>query len=172
MGIRYYAYAYAFDADVTDLVLADPRRFVESDPLADAWGFDSADGVTSAMFKQAVPDCDMLYLDKAWRQLQACTAPHTAGMGARPASRMFEGQVTMHHDGWDPWLRVLAPGEMAAVSQDLDSISKSDLRLGLGDLPYADKESDFHSTPEYLQRARSFATNLTSTGRGMVYVIG
>lgn len=36
MGIRYYA--YAFENDQTERVVADPRRFISDDPLADAWG--------------------------------------------------------------------------------------------------------------------------------------
>ncbi|MFF2841810.1 DUF1877 family protein [Paenarthrobacter sp. NPDC057981] len=170
MGIRYYA--YAFDGDVTDLALADPRRFVSSDPLADAWGLECADGVTIATFKQSVPECDMLYLDKAWRQLQACTAPLAPGMEARPAFRMFEGQVTMHYDGWDSWLRVLTPGEMAAVSQDLNRISENDLRQRLPAVPRADQESEVSYAAHYLEQAKSFVSNLVTTGRGMVYLIG
>ncbi|WP_159703762.1 DUF1877 family protein [Arthrobacter sp. 18067] len=170
MGIRYYA--YAFDGDVTDLVLADPRRFLSSDPLADAWGLESAGGVTIAAFEQSVPECDMLYLDKAWRFLQVCTGPLTPGAEARPAFRMFEGQVTMHHDGWEPWLRVLTPVDVAVVSQDLDRISDADMRLCLGHMPYTDQQSDFRYTSQYLQRARSFAANLRAAGRGMVYLIG
>lgn len=63
MGIRYYA--YAFDADRTAEALASPRLFLSSDPLADAWGLERGARCGAATFRQAVPDRDMLYLDKA-----------------------------------------------------------------------------------------------------------
>lgn len=90
MGIRYYA--YAFDGDLTERALADPRSIVSGDPLADAWGMEPGAQSSIATFKQAIPERDMLYLDKAWGLLQAVTAPTAFDSVARPAYRMFEGR--------------------------------------------------------------------------------
>lgn len=61
MGIRYYA--YAFDPDLTEWALADPRSFLSADPLADAWGLEPGAAVSIATFRQTLPDSEMLYLD-------------------------------------------------------------------------------------------------------------
>src|SRR5690606_16864602 len=107
MGIRYYA--YAFDSDQTGKALADPLTVIGSDPLADAYGLEPGfrQGVTD--FRQSLPERDLLYLDKAWPYLQRLTAPRSGGAAARPAYRMFEGQVTYADDGftWRPWVRAL-----------------------------------------------------------------
>lgn len=84
MGIRYYA--YAFDHELTGQALADPRSILSSDPLADAWGLVPHAAVSTATFEQVVPRRDMLYLDKAWRELQFLTGPHRAGASRDPAT--------------------------------------------------------------------------------------
>ncbi|BCW63863.1 DUF1877 family protein [Paenarthrobacter sp. MSM-2-10-13] len=170
MGIRYYA--YAFDADVTDLVLADPRRFLSTDPIADAWGLKAADGFEIATFEQAVPECDMLYLDKAWRYLQAFSAPSRAGGEARPAFRMFEGAVTMHHDGWESWVRVLPPSDVVAIAEDLHDVSDSEFGDWLQEYLPTERDSNVPYGVGYLQQARVFVTDLAAVGRGLVYLIG
>ncbi|GAA1533895.1 hypothetical protein HD600_001840 [Microbacterium ginsengiterrae] len=48
MGIRYYA--YAFDADLAQQAVHDPRSIVSSDPLADAWGMEPHASVGIATF--------------------------------------------------------------------------------------------------------------------------
>ena len=72
MGIRHDA--YAFDPDMYEEAKANPERFIGSDPLADAWGFEpGATGAIQPSFQQALPKEDFLYLDKAWQELQAIT---------------------------------------------------------------------------------------------------
>lgn len=78
----------------------------------------------------------------------------------------------MHYDGWDSWLRVLTPGDMEAVSQDLNRISENDLRQRLPAVSRADQESEVSYAAHYLQQAKSFVSNLVTSGRGMVYLIG
>ena len=170
MGIRYYA--YAFDGAITEQVLSDPSSVVSADPLADAWGLEPGAGVGSTTFEQSVPERDMLYLDKAWRQLQAFTAPLGSEVEARPAFRMFEGRVTMHDDGWEPWVQALTPSDVVAISQDLNIISEAELRLRLPVSPHIDRASDVQYAVGYLRRAQVFVTNLADAARGMVYLIG
>ncbi|NLA65268.1 MAG: hypothetical protein GX862_04965 [Leucobacter sp.] len=98
MGIRYYA--YAFDSKLSDQARADPRSLISSDPLADAWGMEPHQTISYATFEQAVPERDMLYLDKAWRCLQILTGPlESGGRDSRPAFAMFEGEPTVHFRG-------------------------------------------------------------------------
>jgi hypothetical protein len=173
MGIRYYA--YAFNADQTEQALADPRSILSDDPLADAWGLEPGAQVSFATFEQSVPVTEMLYLDKAWSELQAAFAPTTSGASPRPAFRMFEGGVTMHDFSWDPWIRVLTPAEVQLIAEDLAESSN-----GAGptdrapDAPVPDKTpvapSDYAAV--YLERARAFVTNLAAEERGKVYMIG
>ncbi|MFH5878207.1 hypothetical protein [Arthrobacter sp. NA-172] len=170
MGIRYYA--YAFDADVTEQALSDPTSVMSSDPLVDAWGIEPGVGTSRTAFAQSVSERDMLYLDKAWRHLQVLTGPLRAGMAARPAFRMFEGTVTMHAEGWEPWVRALTPSEVLTTAQDLEDVSDAEVRLRLPVSPYVARDVDVEYAVGYLRRARVFASNLADEGRGMVSMIG
>jgi|GEM_PF-1519418 len=134
MGIRYYA--YAFDGDLTEQVLADPRSALPEDPLADAWGFEPGARPGYVTGEQRVPERDMLYLDKAWRHLQHVAAPGETDTEARPAYRMFEGEVVMNGPGWEPWIRVLTPPELPAIARDLGGITESDTERRLRRIRY------------------------------------
>lgn len=158
MGIRYYA--YAFEGSETSRALADPRAFIASDPLADAWGFEPHARVSTPSFVQSVSKRDMLYLDKAWPRLQALTGPERDGGIARASYRMFEGDVTMLGDGWLGWYRALAPVEMIDIAQDLRDPALASAA-----------EHDLYAM-HYLQEARTFAEALVADGRGMAYMIG
>ncbi|MET3204521.1 MULTISPECIES: DUF1877 family protein [unclassified Arthrobacter] len=172
MGIRYYA--YAFDDNVTDQALADPLSVLSDDPLADAWGFEHGAMISTPTFEQAVPERDMLYLDKVWRQVQCLTAPAEPDRIARPAYRMFEGDVAMNGIGWEAWVRTLTPPEVLAVARDLEDVSDEDVELRLRESHCfsRDFEGEFDYVVSYLRQARTFAVNLASEGRGMVYMIG
>lgn len=161
MGIRYYA--YAFEGHQTEQALADPRAFIGADPLADAWGFEPGARVATVSFEQAVPERDLLYLDKAWRELQLLTRPDSPSGRPRPAYRMFEGQVQMCGDGWIPWVRALSPAELIDVADDV---------ADLADELHADSFADRDYVLDFLQRARRFVTDLAAEGRGMAYLIG
>lgn len=160
MGIRYYA--YAFENDQTQRALADPRAFIGSHPLADAWGFEPHARVATVTFEQAVPERDLLYLDKAWRALQLLIGP------TRAAFRMFEGGVVGAGLGWHPWVRVLTPGEVADVAEDLRAVVDEAATVGLP--AGVTEEGDY--VLHYLSRARTYVEGLASQGRGMVYMIG
>lgn len=170
MGIRYYA--YAFDGHATDQVLSDPLSVVSADPLADAWGLEPGASISHTNFEQVVSERDMLYLDKAWRYLQFLTSSSKAGETVRPAFRMFEGSVTMNHEGWEPWVRALTPSEVVVIARDLVEVSDDEVHHLLSNLPHVDRESGVKYAVAYLQRARAFVTNLAEEGRGMVYIIG
>jgi hypothetical protein len=172
MGIRYYA--YAFDGNLTEQALADPLSFLSDDPLADAWGFEHGAIICTPTFEQTVPHRDMLYLDKAWRQLQCLTAPAEPGLPARHAFRMFEGAVVMNGMGWEPWVRTLTPPDVLAVAGDLETISEKDVELRLQEsrFPGRDFDGEFDYVVNYLRQARTFTANLAAEGRGMVYKIG
>jgi hypothetical protein len=172
MGIRYYA--YAFDSELTERALVDPRSMLSIDPLADAWGMEPDARVGVATMKQWTPPRDLLYLDKAWPLLQELTGPRSPQDKPRPAYRMFEGAVTMRGWGWEPWVRPLAPGEVRDIARDLGSLTEGDARMRLsapsssgdrhpGDVGYA---------LQFLDRARAFVDGLVADGRGMVYMIG
>ncbi|WP_115790446.1 DUF1877 family protein [Arthrobacter silvisoli] len=172
MGIRYYA--YAFDGKLTEQVLADPLGFLSDDPLADAWGFEHGATISTPTFEQAVPERDMLYLDKAWRHLQFFTSPVEPGLPPRPAFRMFEGEVAMHDMGWDPWVRTLTPPDVFTVARDLEDVTDDELELRLRESSFfsRDPEGEVGYAVNYLRQAQAFVTNLAAEGRGMVYMIG
>lgn len=170
MGIRYYA--YAFDGDRTDEALADPRAFISSDPLADAWGFEPHALVAVATFEQRVPERDLLYLDKAWRDLQALTGPTQSSGLARPAYRMFEGQVALSEDGgsWTPWVRAVDPAEVRLIAQDLGGLTADVARDHLRREGASEGGAGY--VLHFLARARWFVGRLAREGRGMIYRIG
>jgi hypothetical protein len=171
MGIRYYA--YAFDAELTEWALADPRSFLSADPLADAWGLEPGAAVSVATFRQTLPDGEMLYLDKAWSYLQALTASSN-GEAPRPAYQMFEGHVTMTHGGWEPWVRALHPGQVDAIARDLSTITVGEAERQLRELAShnPEREEDVDYACHYLRRAQEFIGSLSAAGRGLVYMIG
>lgn len=171
MGIRYYA--YAFNSDQTEEAMKDPMRFVSSDPLADAWGFEpGASGFLNATWEQAVPQRDMLYLDKAWKHLQDITGP-SDGSPVGPSYRMFEATPGWHVHG--PWNRALSPDEMVAIAEDLARITDADATRRVRANRYFGRKAstlDVEYALLYLHKAREFADGLVRDGRGMVYTIG
>lgn len=168
MGIRYYA--YAFGSDQTEAALAAPRAFIGRDPLADAWGLEPHARVATATLVQTVPERDLLYLDKAWRHLQALTGPRSEAGSPRPAFRMFEGQVTITGDGWIPWCRALAPDEVGLVARDLSDLPGDAAEVGLSRGGTCRDEAEY--VLHFLDRAKAFVTGLAREGRGMAYMIG
>lgn len=173
MGIRYYA--YAFDADLTQQAVDDPASIVSSDPLADAWGLEPHAEMSVTNFRQTPPKRDMLYLDKAWSALQSLTRS-TPGDSATPAShRMFEGNVTLHARGWNPWIRAILPDDVPPIHDDLSSISEPRVRAWARTWasPHgANGEDELHYVLDHLHRAQEFVESLAADRRGMVYLIG
>ena len=163
MGTRYYAYAFA--ADMTEQAQADTGRFISDDPLADAWGMPHGAQSAVTNFEQSVPKTEMLYLDKAWSELQEMTRPSDTEHGPRPAYRMFEGQVTMHGYGWIPWVRAISPGEVLEIAEDLIVLQQA-----VGD-DMADHR-DARYVHDYLNRAVEFVAGLAASRRGFAYLIG
>lgn len=172
MGIRYYA--YAFDADMTERALADPRSVISDDPLADAWGLPHGFTSGATDFDQSVPKRDLLYLDKAWPLLQALTAPGGDEREPRPAHRMFEGRVTSTDAGWEAWVRALAPVEVGDIARDLSTIDAEEALTGFREAARfsVDPDAEARYGEQYLDAARSFVSQLAAEGRGMVYMIG
>jgi hypothetical protein len=173
MGIRYYA--YAFDAHLAQQALDYPHSILSSDPLADAWGLKPHAAVTAATFEQVPPKRDMLYLDKAWSALQSLTRPPSDHAGVGASYRMFEGDVTMHGLGWEPWVRTILPEEVPSIRDDLREFDDSRVRAWAGTWRSrhgADDEDELRYVLDYLTRAQEFVESLASDGRGMVYLIG
>lgn len=170
MGIRYYA--YAVDAALAEHSMADPRAFISSDPLADAWGLEPHTAISVATFEQRLPRRDLLYLDKAWSYLQLLTRPFPPQEPTRPSYRMFEGAVTPRRDGygWDPWVRALRPGEMGPIACDLVELTNTPAELVHPYLGTQGEHVDY--VMQYLEAARSFVLDLVRDGRGMAYLIG
>ena len=173
MGIRYYA--YAFDNDQRQQAVTDPRSIIAEDPLADAWGLPPGFVTGSSDFRQTSPEEDMLYLDKAWVELQRITGPDAEGGAPRPAYARFEGEPTWtgggpHHS----WVRVILPEDLPAIAEDLMTITTDVVisRLRGHERPGRDVESERRYVLDFLGRARRFATRLVEDGRGMAYLIG
>ena len=160
MGIRYYA--YPVDAELIDLARASPRAFLSSDPLADAWGL-------------AAERPPMLYLDKCWWELQRLFSARP-GEVERPAAGLVRGRVREHSNGWDAFLRVLDPAEVAHVAADLALFGEADVRAMFEQSPQSessrDPDAEIRYVVEYLADATAFVTDLARTGRGMIYLIG
>lgn len=169
MGIRYYA--YAFDADLAELAVEDPHSILSSDPLADAWGLKPHAAVSVATFEQVVPKRDMLYLDKAWSALQALTGPTPDGRAAHASFRMFEGSVTMHDLGWEPWVRTILPEEVPAIRDDLCAFEETQAHAAARGGRRGDHDEGLYIA-QYLRTAQEFVRSLAHDGRGMVYLIG
>lgn len=173
MGIRYYA--YAFDPELTRQAIDHPHSILSSDPLADAWGMEPHASASVATFEQVSPERDMLYLDKAWSALQSLTCSASGGSGADSSYRMFEGSVTMHGLGWEPWVRTILPEEVRAIRDGLRAFDESRVlswaetwRSRHG----ADHVDEVRYVLDYLRRAQAFVESLAADGRGMVYMIG
>lgn len=173
MGIRYYA--YAFDADLAQQAANDPHSILSSDPLADACGMEPHASVSVATFEQVSPKRDMLYLDKAWSALESLTRPQSGDSVVGSSYRMFEGNVTMHDLGWDPWVRMILPEEVPAIRDDLCAIDEDRVRAWARTWrsPHgADDEAELRYVVDFLERAQEFVESLAADGRGMVYLIG
>jgi hypothetical protein len=149
MGIRYYA--YAFDAELTEWVLADPRSFLS----------------------ETLPDSEMLYLDKAWSYLQALTSSSN-GEAPRPAHQMFAGHVRMTDGGWEPWVPALHPHQVDVVARDLSTITVGEAETRFRELAShrPDPEEDVDYACQHLRCAQEFIGSLPAAGRGLVYMIG
>ncbi|TFH51934.1 DUF1877 domain-containing protein [Actinomyces viscosus] len=169
MGIRYYA--YAVEADRIDDAIECPSMFLSCDPLADAWGMEGGVMSGPATMKQVVPKRDMLYLDKAWDELQELTRAENNGGECRPSYRMFEGRVRMVGPEWEPWVRVLRPEEMRGISWDLKLLCQEEASISKRSHGGGSEESMSYLV-RYLQEACRFAEELVEDGRGMVYMIG
>lgn len=173
MGIRYYA--YAFDNNEIDRALADPRSVLSSDPLADAWGLEPGAAVSATNFEQTPPRRDMLYLDKAWSDLQNLTWPDSFEGPPRPAFRMFEGGVSYcpEYCCWESWVRAVLPNEVVAIAEDLESISADEARRSVDPRYSGDERVAMEKyVTDYLGAARQFVQGLVTDRRGFVYAIG
>lgn len=169
MGIRYYA--YAFDQKLSDQAREDPCSLLSSDPLADAWGLEPHAAVSHTTFEQAVSERDMLYLDKAWRELQFLTGSQEFGVTARPAFAMFEGPVTMHDLGWDAWVRPVFPEDLPGIERDLADIVRVEAERIHRSSATVDARDEAY-VMHFLRRSHEFVAGLVADGRGMVYMIG
>jgi hypothetical protein len=173
MGIRYYA--YAFDADLAQQAVDDPHSILSGDPLADAWGLEPHAAMSVATFEQVSPKRDMLYLDKAWSALQSLTRSGTGSAATGSCYRMFEGNVTVHDMGWDPWVRTILPEEVPSIRDGLCAIDESEVRSWAHTWRSrhgADDDDELRYVLDYLRQAQEFVESLAVDCRGMVYLIG
>lgn len=183
MGIRYYA--YAFDADRTEEALEDPMSVIGDDPLADAWGMEPGFSVGFMGERPRLPERDLLYLDKAWSQLQWAVTTLEAGRrrsggnsgpggaGGGTAHRMFEGDVTMTDRGWVPWSRTITPEEARGVGKDLLLIGDADIEDVMRSRPRgAQSRREIDYVLHFMGEARAFVAGVVEEGRGFAYMIG
>ena len=112
-------------------------------------------------------------LPRRWARIARATPSDVPDVGS--CYRMFEGSVTMHGLGWDPWVRTILPAEVAAIRDDLCAIDEDQVRTwastwrsrhGVND------DDELHYVLDYLTRAQEFVESLAADGRGMVYLIG
>lgn len=168
MGIRYYA--YAFESDMIEQALANPRHFLPSDPLADAWGMEAGVAIGAPTFKQSTPESDLLYFDKAWSDLR-----RAIGLPGRPARRMLEGEVLLLDDyGWEPVLKVITPQEAADIARDMEGIEEEEVEIALRSnwAAMSVETEDVSHVMSYFHRAREYVMGVAAAGRGFVYMIG
>lgn len=174
MGIRYYA--YPLDKREAERAVADPLSAFSSDPLADAWGLEPGASIGRANLDRRSSWREMLYLDKAWRHLQILSMPQSHESVARPAYRMFEGNVTTDHDcsGWEPWLRAIAPEEVPEIVNDLELINHSGMPAFLHATACLgpDPDPEISYAGFHFAQALEFAAAMRDDGRGLVYMIG
>jgi hypothetical protein len=89
---------------------------------------------------------------------------------------MFEGSVTMHGLGWDPWVRTILPVEVPAIRDDLCAIDEDQVRTCARTWRSRhgadDDDDELRYVLDYLRRAQTFVETLAADGRGMVYLIG
>ena len=175
MGIRYYA--YAFDAEITQAVLSDPRAHISPDPFADAVGLPHGFTMGTTDLQQGPAEEDMLYLDKAWKILQKMSKPSDPAGEPRPAYRMFEGEVTPLDGGevWLPWVRAIPPADIARIADDLDAITRAESVRWLtrhDSNSVEEVESEAEYVEFHLGRAKRFLRGLEKSGRGFAYMIG
>lgn len=116
-----------------------------------------------------LPEEDVLDLDKAWRALQGLTRPEHCIAEARPAFRMFDGQVRMCPDQmcWEGWTRSIRPDEVPAIAVDVRQ-----LRDEFRQLYPEDTDDEIAYVRHHLTAATAFATRLAFEGRGFTYHIG
>ncbi|ROZ89249.1 DUF1877 family protein [Gordonia sp. OPL2] len=154
MGIRYYAYPLRPD----DVAAArhDPYPFLSDDPFADAWG-------------PADERPRMLYLDKAWRELQFVFTVHDEKLAPRISLELVKGNVTQigpygAHLGF---VHVLPPDVVKEVAADIILVEPADDAAIKKIVPHS--SADY--TNEFLNRAQEFMTDLARDGLGLVYTI-
>lgn len=165
MGIRYYAYPVR--PEHTAAAAATPELFLGQDPLSDAWGLTAVGESIHVMGTRSLPE--MLYLDKCWNLLQDLTRIHAGQY--RPAHALLEGYGPDGRYDCQPFLKALAPAEVAAAASDLAAISCEDLDDFLGhDARGRAKDRDY--LKKYLEEAVDFTASLRSRGWGLVYMIG
>lgn len=154
MGIRYYAYPL----QPHDVVAArhDPYPFISDDPLMDAWGAEAERP-------------RMLYLDKAWRELQHVFAVQDGFLRPRISLELVKGNVTPvspygEHVGF---VHVLPPDVVDEVARDIVLFEPVDDAAIKEPFPW----SDAKYVNEFLSRAQTFMTELARDGLGLVYTI-
>jgi len=154
MGIRYYAYPLR----PHDVAAArhDPYLFLSDDPLMDAWGAD-ADRPR------------MLYLDKAWRELQHVFTVQDGYLRPRISLELVKGNVTPvgPYGGHVGFVHVLPPEVVDEVARDIVLFEPVDDASIKESFPY----SDAAYVNQYLRLAQTFMTELASDGMGLVYTI-
>ncbi|MEP9395651.1 DUF1877 family protein [Gordonia sp. VNK1] len=154
MGIRYYA--YPIHAEDVGSARRDPYPFLSDDPLADAWGP-----------KDQRPR--MLYLDKAWRELQFMFAVKDDHLQPRISLELVKGNVTpigpYHaHIGF---VHVLTPDLVREIAEDIVLVEPVDDDTIKKVCSYS--SADYANT--YLRAAQEFMTTLSRDGLGLVYTI-
>jgi len=171
MGIRYYA--YAFESELTQAVVADPMSVISDDPLADAWGMEPGFSI-GVIGERTVPERDMLYLDKAWSALQWVVHKPSSGRGVRPAHRMFEGNVTWTDRGSAPWTRAITPDEAVEIARDLDTLPEDAVasRLRSQGTRFRSDEEEIEYVLHFYRKAKEFLDGVVEDSRGFAYMIG
>ena len=113
---------------------------------------------------------ETLDLDKSWGYFQRVLAAEPQ----RPAAALVSGRVTDMPWGWRSHKGLLSPDEVAAVADDLASVSDELVRERLLAGPGVDDrtERDIAYVCHFLPEAQAFTRRVADANRAILYYIG
>lgn len=160
MGIKYFA--LPVPGPLVDIARINPRAFLSDHHFWASWS-DPPDGP------------EVLFLDKAWRDLQ-WLLDGTGDDPPRAAYELVRGEATQYGYGWTPYDRVLSAPEVADVARDLAAVNVPELYQAYTPRVSPDWAAIMDGRREYVEsylwKASRFTARLAEQGLGLIYSIG